>query len=131
THPVDPRPLRCPAELDGPLLLALLQPQPPEVTIHVPRPGDQPESLRAESGDRDVARDPATAVEQLRIDDASDRPVDQIPGDTLQQGEGSRAVELDLPEGCHVDDPYALAKGAMLLGLQCEPWWPVPAETTL
>src|SRR2546423_3837933 len=130
-HPDDTQVLRCLADLDRAVLVALLQPQPAEVTVHIPGPRDQPEPLQAESSDGDVTRDPAAAVEQLRIDDAADRPVDLVPGNPLEQRERAWAGELDLPEGCHVDHPHAFAKGAMLRGLQREPWWPVPPETAL
>src|SRR5437773_2262928 len=130
-HPDDAQVRRRLADLEGAVLLALLQPQPAEVTVHVPGAGDQPEPIRAEPGDGDVAGDPAAVVEQLRIGDGADRLIDLIPGDALEQRERTWTVELDLPERRHVDDPDAFAKGAMLLGLQREPWWPVPAETAL
>src|SRR2546423_10330173 len=87
--------------------------------------------MRAEPGDGDVARDPAAAVQELGVDDAANRPGDQVARDTFEQGERARTVQLDLPERGHVDDPDAFAECAMLLGLQREPWRPGPAELAL
>src|SRR5439155_3637492 len=87
--------------------------------------------MRAEPGDRDVPRDSAAAVEQLGVDDTPNRPGDQVAGDTFEQRERARTVQLDLPEGRHVDDPNAFAERAMLLGLQREPRRSGPAEAAL
>src|SRR3989442_12791669 len=120
-HPDDAQVLRRLADLDGPVLLALLQAQPPEVAVHVPGAGDQPEPLLTEPRDGDVPGDPAAPVEQLGVDHAANRPVDAIPGDTLEQGQRSLTVQLDLPERRHVDDPHAFPEGAVILRLQPEP----------
>src|SRR3984893_8083980 len=130
-HPDDAQLLRRLAHVDGPILLTLLQPQPPEVAVHISGTGNQPEPMRAEPGDGDVPRHPSAAVEELGADDTADRPVDQVARHAFEQRERSRTVQLDLPERRHVDDPDAFAEGAMLLGLQLEPWRPGPAEAAL
>src|SRR2546428_4434184 len=130
-HPDDAQVLRRLADLDGPALLALLQAQPPEVAVHVPGAGDQPDPLLTEPRDGDVPGDPAAPVEQLGVDHAANRPADAIPGDTLEQGQRSLTIQLDLPERRHVDDPDAFAEGAVLLRLQPEPGRPAPAEAAL
>src|SRR5439155_18441161 len=87
--------------------------------------------MRAEPGDGDVPRDSAAAVEQLGVDDTPNWPGDQVARDTFEQRQCARTVQLDLPEGRHIDDPHAFAERAMFLGLQWEPRRPGPAEAPL
>ena len=57
---------------------ALLRAEPAEVAVHVAGAGDHLELLLADSGDGDVGGDAAVPLQQLRVDHAAGRPVDQI-----------------------------------------------------
>ena len=76
----------------------MLEPQPAEVAVHIAGAGDQSESMRAKPRDGDVAGDPSAAIEQLGVDDAANRPVNQVARDTFEQTQRSRTVKLDLSE---------------------------------
>ena len=46
----------------------------------------------------EAAGDPSAAIEQLGVDDAANRPVNQVARDTFEQTQRSRTVKLDLSE---------------------------------
>src|ERR1700704_4744710 len=87
--------------------------------------------MRTEPCDGDVPGDPSVPVEELGVNHAAHRPVDEVARDPLQQRQRSGTVQLDLAEGGHIDDAHSFAEGAVLLGLQVEPWWSNPAEAAL
>src|ERR1700674_854345 len=97
-HPDNAQLLRRLADVNWPVLVALLQPKPPKVAVHISGTGHQPEPVRGETGDSNVPRDPPAAVEELGVNDTAHRPVDQVARDTFEQRQRPRAVQLDLPE---------------------------------
>src|SRR6202011_6214144 len=97
-------------QLDGRVAIANLQPEPAHVAVYVARAGDDPEVRGAQSRDCDVRGDAAVLLQELRVDDAADGPVDEISGHTLQQRQSARARDLDLSEGAHVYDACTLAE---------------------
>src|SRR6185436_13536859 len=73
----------------------------------------------------------SVALEQLCVDDAPHRSVDEVAGGALQQRQRARAADLDLPEGAHVDHPRPLPERGVLLGDAVEPRWARVAEPAL
>src|ERR1700704_5405214 len=114
-EPDDRKVLRRFAQLDGRVAIANLQPQPAYVAVDIARAGDDPEVVGAQSRDGDVRGDAAPLLQELRVDDAADWPVDEVAGHTLQQRQRASARDLDLSERAHIDDAGMLAESRMLL----------------
>src|SRR5260370_28469961 len=70
--------------------------------------------------DRDVGRNAAICLEELRVDDRSNGSVDQIAGDAFEKVQRAGPVDLDLAERAHVDKADPLAKGAVFFLQQVE-----------
>ena len=85
----------------------------------------------AQSRDGDVRGDAAVLLQELRVDDAVDRPVDQVAGYTLQQRQRASARDLDLSERAHVDDAGTLAESLVLLRHLVEVGRAGPSEAPL
>ena len=113
--------LRDVAELDRRVLIAEVEPEPAQVRIDRACAGDDAEARVVEPRHSHVRHDPAPVVEELRVDEAPDRPVDPVVADPLEQGQRARAGDFDLPERGHVDDPDTLAEGLVLHPEPLEP----------
>ncbi len=86
------------------------------VTVDGACAGDDAEASLGEPGHGHVADDAAALVEQLRVDDRADGPVDAVAAHTLEQRERAGTGDLELAEGRQVDDPDPLAHGRVLDG---------------
>ena len=71
---------------------------PAKVMIAEGGPGDDEEPRFVEAGHREVALDPATAVEHLGVGDAPDRTVHLVVAQMLEKAQRPRAADLDLAE---------------------------------
>ena len=78
-------------------------------------PGDDREELLVEPGNREVALDPAAAVEHLRVGDLTDAAGDPVVAEALEQLRRAGALDLQLRERALVEEADALA-GAAVLG---------------
>ena len=71
---------------------------PGQVMVAEGGPGDDEESILLEPGHREVALDPATTVEHLRVGDAAGGTVHLVVAEALQEGEGPGSADFDLGE---------------------------------
>ncbi|HEX3345488.1 MAG TPA: selenocysteine-specific translation elongation factor, partial [Polyangiaceae bacterium] len=78
--------------------------EPAEVGVDRAGAGDEAEAVVGQARDREVGDDAAARVEELRVDDAADRPPDAVVADPLQQRQRPRPARLDLAERRQVDD---------------------------
>src|SRR4051794_34640688 len=89
--------------------------------------GDDREALLAEAGDREVALDPAAAVQHLGVGDLADAAPDPVVAEDFEEGLGSGALDLQLCERGLVEEGDGFA-GRAVLGLDCRrPMLPGPA----
>src|SRR4029077_13538797 len=114
-------------DLDRPIGLGDVGPDPTDVRGQVARPRQDPETIRAEASGRHVGEHPAPLVQELAVDRRADRAVNVVGAYPLQECEGTGTVNLDLAEGAEIDDARSLADGAMLLPHPLEPLGPAPA----
>ena len=89
---------------------------PPEVMVAEGGPGDDEESILLEPGHREVALDPATTVEHLRVGDAAGGTVHLVVAEALQEAERPGSADLDLGKRRLVEEAGALPRGVMLGG---------------
>src|SRR5579859_6436637 len=78
--------------------------------------GDEQEAILGAAQHGEVGFDPAAAVEELRVDDAADGPVDPVRAQPLEKRERSRPKHLELRERRLVEerDPFAGGSGLHL-----------------
>src|SRR5258708_30060258 len=85
--------------------------------------------LVAQPRDGHIRGDAAILLQQLRVDDAADGPVDKVAGHALQERQGAGAGYVDLSKRRHVDDAGPFAEGSVLLGHHVEVRRARPAKT--
>ena len=81
-----------------------MAPDPLTVVVAERRAGDDREALIAEAGDREVALDPAPAVQHLRVGDLPHVARDTVVAEPLHERGGSRTRDLQLRERRLVED---------------------------
>ena len=93
--------------------------------------GDDAEALLAEPRHGHVADDAAALVEQLRVDDRTDRPVDAVAAHAVEQAERIRSSHLELAERRQVDDADPFPHRRVLDGDPVVERRPGPTERAL
>ena len=76
--------------------------------------GHDPEPLLAQPGDGEVALDPASPVQHLRVGDRPGRLADVVRTQVLQELESARTLDFELGEGALVEEAGALTGRACL-----------------
>ena len=89
--------------------------------------GDDLEQLLPDAGDREVALDPAPAVEHLGVGDRADVARDAVVAQPLEQLAGARAGDLELRERRLVEQARGLPGRAVLGADRRRPVHPRPA----
>src|SRR5207302_2169337 len=90
-----------------------------------------PEGVARQSRDGDDSGDPAPKYQQLRVDNASNRPVNKVTRHSLEERQRAGPCDLDLAERAHVDDADSLPKSTVLFGERLEVGRPGEAEPAL
>ena len=89
--------------------------------------GDDPEAILLELRDREVALDPAAAVEHLRVGDLARAADDAVVAQPLEQRRRARPADLELGERGLVEERGGLSRGRMLGADGGRPVLPRPA----
>src|SRR5439155_24881908 len=84
-------------------------------------PGDHPETLVLDPGDRQVGHDAAAFIEHCGVGHLADRVVHLVCRDPLQIGKRPWPRHLDLLKGGRVEEHHPLARRPMLEGLDWRP----------
>ena len=104
-------------------------PQPGQVVRQESPAGEDPEAILRSAYQRQVALDPAARREQRGVCDPADGPVHSIRGQTLQEGDGSRAADFNGRQSRHVHQADAVAQRQVLGTLDGGPVLARPAAT--
>jgi hypothetical protein len=91
-----------------------VQADPGEVVPAEGRPGDDAEAVLGESGDGEIALDPPTLVEHLRVGDRTHVTRDLVVTHSLEELGGLRPDDLDLRERGLVEQRRSRTAGDML-----------------
>jgi hypothetical protein len=75
--------------------------------------GDDPEAVLRQPGDREVALDAAALVEHLRVSQRTDASGDAVVRQALEKRRRTAPANLDLGEGCEVEERGSLAAGSV------------------
>ena len=91
-----------------------MRPDPGQVVLAERRPGDDPEAILGEPRHGEVALDPATLVQHLRVRDRAHVAGDLVVAEVLEEVSRARAGDLDLGERRLVEQSGRLARRPVL-----------------
>ncbi len=83
--------------------------------------GQNPEAVVLQAADGQVGHDAAAAVAERGVDHRTDRAVDAVGGDRLQEAQRPWPADLDLGKGAQVEQPAAGARRQMFGALDARP----------
>src|SRR5215469_2132542 len=89
--------------------------------------GDDEITIVTQPRDGQIGLDATALIEKLRVEHTADRHATINRRDAVECGLGVAALHQELRERALFEQPYALAHGAMLLGVVLEPVLSAPA----
>ncbi len=80
-----------------------IDPKPGQIVLPEGRAGDDKEALLGQAGDGEIALDPAALVQAFGIDDRSDRLVDVVGADIVQEGQRAGTAHFKFIERSFIE----------------------------
>ena len=101
--------------------VAELRAEPRDIVRSRATAGNEAEQVLPLARDRQVETDPAPRRQRGRVDERTDRPVDPVGEDALEEREGVRSLDVELREGRDVEQGDAAPSGQVLSALDRRP----------